>query len=39
MKVPDTGSNDSVIPVALGSIALLSGVGLVYNNGKKQKQK
>ena len=39
VEVPDTGSNDSVIPVALGSIALLSGVGLVYNNGKKQKQK
>ena len=38
-EVPNTGSNDTVIPIALGSTALLSGVGFVYYNEKKRKQK
>ena len=37
VKVPNTGSNDSVIPGVIGSIALLSGVGFAYKHGKKQK--
>ena len=37
VEVPNTGSNDSVIPGVIGSIALLSGVGLAYKHGKKQK--
>lgn len=39
VDVPDTGSNDTVIPIVLGSTALLSGVGFVYYNEKKRKQK
>lgn len=39
VEVPNTGSNDTVIPIALGSTALLSGVGFVYYNEKKRKQK
>ena len=38
VEVPNTGSNDTVIPIALGSTALLSGVGFVYYNEKKKKQ-
>ena len=38
VEVPNTGSNDTVIPLALGSTALLSGVGFVYYNEKKKKQ-
>ena len=37
VEVPNTGSNDSVIPGVIGSIALLSGVGFAYKHGKKQK--
>ena len=37
VEVPNTGSNDSIIPGVIGSIALLSGVGFAYKNGKKQK--
>ncbi len=39
VEVPNTGSNDTVIPIAFGSTALLSGVGFVYYNEKKRKQK
>ena len=39
VDVPNTGSNDTVIPIVLGSTALLSGVGFVYYNEKKRKQK
>ena len=39
VEVPNTGSNDTVIPIVLGSTALLSGVGFVYYNEKKRKQK
>ena len=39
VEVPNTGNNDTVIPVVLGSTALLSGVGFVYYNEKKKKQK
>lgn len=39
VEVPNTGNNDTVIPIALGSTALLSGVGFVYYNEKKKKQK
>ena len=39
VEVPNTGNNDTVIPIALGSTALLSGVGFVYYNEKKRKQK
>jgi len=39
VEVPNTESHDSVIPIALGSTALLSGVGFVYYNEKKKKQK
>ena len=38
VEVPNTGNNDTVIPIALGSTALLSGVGFVYYNEKKKKQ-
>lgn len=38
VEVPNTGSNDTVIPLSLGSTALLSGVGFVYYNEKKKKQ-
>ena len=37
VEVPNTGNNDTVIPIALGSTALLSGVGFVYYNEKKKK--
>ena len=39
VEVPDTGNNNTVIPIALGSTALLSGVGFVYYNEKKKKQR
>ena len=39
VEVPNTGSNDTVIPIVLGSATLLSGVGFVYYNEKKKKQK
>ena len=39
VEVPNTGNNDTVIPAVLGSTALLSGVGFVYYNEKKRKQK
>ncbi len=38
VEVPNTGNNNTVIPIALGSTALLSGVGFVYYNEKKKKQ-
>lgn len=38
VEVPNTGNNDTVIPIAIGSAALLSGVGFVYYNEKKKKQ-
>ena len=38
VEVPNTGNNDTVIPIVLGSAALLSGVGFVYYNEKKKKQ-
>ena len=39
VEVPNTGNNNTVIPIALGSTALLSGVGFVYYNEKKKKQR
>ena len=38
VEVPNTGNNNTVIPIAIGSTALLSGVGFVYYNEKKKKQ-
>ena len=39
VEVPFTGSNKSLISTLFGSIMLISGVGFVYYNGKKQKVK
>ncbi len=39
VEVPFTGSNKSLISTILGSMLLISGVGFVYYNGKKQKVK
>lgn len=39
VKVPFTGSNKSLISTLFGSVLLISGVGFVYYNGKKQKTK
>ena len=39
VEVPFTGSNTSLISTLFGSIMLISGVGFVYYNGKKQKVK
>ncbi len=39
VEVPFTGSNKSLISTLFGSILLISGVGFVYYNGKKQKVK
>lgn len=39
VEVPFTGSNKSLISTIFGSILLISGVGFVYYNGKKQKVK
>ena len=39
VEVPFTGSNKSLISTLFGSVLLISGVGFVYYNGKKQKVK
>ena len=39
VEVPFTGSNDSLITTLFGSMMIISGVGFVYYNGKKQKVK
>ena len=39
VEVPFTGSNQSLITTLFGSMLLISGVGFVYYNGKKQKVK
>ena len=39
VDVPNTGSNKSLINTLFGSILLISGVGFVYYNDKKQKAK
>lgn len=39
VEVPFTGSNKSLISTIFGSMLLISGVGFVYYNGKKQKIK
>ena len=39
VEVPFTGSNKSLISTIFGSMLLISGVGFVYYNGKKQKVK
>ena len=39
VEVPFTGSNKSLMSTLFGSILLISGVGFVYYNGKKQKVK
>ena len=39
VEVPFTGSSDSLITTLFGSMMLISGVGFVYYNGKKQKVK
>ena len=39
VEVPNTGSNKSLINTLFGSILLISGVGFVYYNDKKQKVK
>ena len=39
VEVPNTGSNKSLISTIFGSMLLISGVGFVYYNGKKQKVK
>ena len=39
VEVPFTGSNKSLINTLFGSILLISGVGFVYYNDKKQKVK
>lgn len=39
VEVPFTGSNKSLITTVFGSMLLISGVGFVYYNGKKQKVK
>lgn len=39
VEVPFTGSNKSLISTVFGSMLLISGVGFVYYNGKKQKVK
>ncbi|HIR58842.1 MAG TPA: Cys-Gln thioester bond-forming surface protein [Candidatus Onthousia excrementipullorum] len=39
VEVPFTGSSKSLISTLFGSVLLISGVGFVYYNGKKQKVK
>ncbi len=39
VEVPFTGSNKSLISTLFGTVLLISGVGFVYYNGKKQKVK
>lgn len=39
VKVPFTGSNNSLMSTLFGTVLLISGVGFVYYNGKKQKVK
>ena len=36
--VPSTGSHISMLPTIFGAIILISGVGFVYYNGKKEQQ-
>ncbi len=36
--VPYTGSHQSMLPTILGTLVFISGIGVVYYHGKKQKQ-